>query len=122
MRWMMRMALVGLLGASAGCMHYRPAAVPSPGPSGWRPIGHARVTTTESRHYMLRDVSVTADSLVGFEPARDPAVRHMRRIALHRGEIRRLERFRIAPFRSILLGIVAVYGVLAYIGLRSMGG
>lgn len=120
MRWMMRMALFALLAASAGCTGFAPAAVPGPGPSGWRPIGHARVTTTESRHYLLRDVSVTADSLVGFEeaPKRDRA--GMSRIALHRSEIRRFERVQVQAFRSIALGLVLLYGALALLGLQGL--
>ncbi|HEX6911622.1 MAG TPA: hypothetical protein VF142_14570 [Longimicrobium sp.] len=104
MRWMGRlMVCAALVGASA-CVHFDPVEVPAPQPGEARSVGWARVTTTESRFYQLRDVRITADSVVGWEEARslDPSARQ--RIAIHRSDIRRFEERRLNAAHTVLLG------------------
>jgi hypothetical protein len=116
MRWIGRLSLVVLLAGAGGCTRFHASNVPAPEPSGWRSIGRARVTTVESRHYLLRDVQVTTDSVTGWHDA-EPAGR---RIALHRSQVRRFEQLRVDRVRTGLLALVGAYAVGVYIGLRSM--
>ena len=92
-----------LVGAS-GCVHFDVVEVPAPTPGESRSVGWARVTTTGSRFYQLRDVRITADSVVGWEeaPNLDPDAR--RRIAIHRDDIRRFEERRLNAAHTVLLG------------------
>ena len=118
MRWMTRVSLCALLAAGAGCMRFQPAAVPAPDASGWRGIGHARVVTVTSDYYVLRDVQVTADSVVGWQAARGTEPGQMQRVALHRNQIRRFEQKRLAVVRSGLLALVAGYVAAVAISIR----
>lgn len=117
MRLTMRLLLCALLGGAAGCMRFQAGTVPSPGPEGSRTLGQARVTTTESRYYRLRDVHVTADSVVGWNTARSA---DGQRIALHRSQVRRFERERVDVVRTGLVAAVAAYVVLVVRGLHAL--
>ena len=113
MRWMRRLMVCALLVGASGCMHFDTVEVPAPAPGASRTIRWARVTTTESRFYQLRDVRITADSVVGWEEARnlDPAAK--RRIAIHRDAVRRFEERRLNAAHTVLLG-AAVAALLAF--------
>lgn len=115
MRRTMRLLLCALLvGATTGCFRFQAGSVPAPEPGGSRAIGQARVTTTESAYHLLRDVQVTADSVTGWEAARD------RRIALHRSQVRRFEQERVDVVRTGLLATAAVYVAAVFWGFRGM--
>ena len=117
MRLTMRLLLCALLAGATGCMRFQAGVVPSPGLDGSRTVSQARVTTTESRYYLLRDVRVTADSVVGWNTARDAG---RQRIALHRGQVRRFERERVDALRTGLVVAAAAYVVLVIRGLHAL--
>jgi hypothetical protein len=125
MRWMRRLALFAVLASAAGCMRFAARPVPAPEPSGWRAIGKARVTTTESAHFLLRDVQVTADSVTGWHEVQGRRLiqpPNSQRIALHRSQVRRFEVLRIAPVRTGLLALALAYGGAILLAFRAMGG
>ena len=117
MRLTMRLLLCALLAGATGCMRFQAGAVPSPDPGGSRTISQARVTTTESRYYLLRDVRVTADSVVGWSTTRDAG---RQRIALHRSQVRRFERERLDVIRNGLVVAVAAYVLIVIRGLHAL--
>jgi hypothetical protein len=113
MGWMRRLALFTLLMGAAGCMRFAARPVPAPEACGWRAIRQARVTTTESAYYVLRDVQVTADSVTGWDTASN-----RRRIALHRSQVRRFEQQRVDVIRTGLLATVGAYVAAVIISYR----
>jgi hypothetical protein len=97
-------------------MRFAATGVPAPEASGWRSVGRARVTTTESRYYELREVQVTADSVTGWHVAGPRG----ERVSLHRSQVRRFEARRVDPVRTGLLAVAAAYVVAVVMGLRGL--
>ncbi len=116
MRWTMLLLCALLAGATTGCFRFQAGSVPAPEPGESRTIGQARVTTTESRYYLLRDVRVTADSVAGWDTARNAA--GPQRIALHRSQVRRFERERVDVVRTGLVVAAAAYVAAVILGYR----
>jgi hypothetical protein len=99
--------LVLCLLAASACTRWQPVAAPAPGP-----VRHARVTSNENAVLVLRDVEVTADSVIGWHdvataPLQPP---HRQRIAMHRGQVRSIEQGTQDPARS---GLLALLGTCA---------
>jgi hypothetical protein len=95
-----RLLLLGLVAVTAGCMEWRGTSLPAPAPDAPRRLGAARVTTVDGRTLELDAVVLTADSLVG---SRAGGPRASERLALHRSEVRHLDRRGLAFGRTVLL-------------------
>lgn len=120
MRIVMTVA-AGLLAACAGCTRWQPASLPAPraeqGPLQFR---HARVTTVESAVFVLRDAAVTADSVTGWHEVGTGPLQpvNRQRIALHRGQVRAIERARTDEVRTTLF-VAVVVGLGAFLSYLS---
>jgi hypothetical protein len=110
---MKRIALLplGVLMAAGGCTHWKYVPEfpePREGPS---TFGAARVTPGGNGMILvLRDVEVTADSVIGWEGEQR---RDRRRVALHRDQVLMFERRAVDPWRTgsaAVLAVLVVYG------------
>lgn len=105
---MKRFVLLLLMMAPMGaCTRWVPVTSPEPSAEAARTIPRARVTPVEGEPMLLRDVRVTADSVVGWRPL--PTGRE--RIALHRDQVRLVEEQRESAtlpwvFLAVLAAIV----------------
>ena len=101
---MKRIALLLLvMAALGGCTHWKTTGTPAP-----QVIPRARVTPVTAERVVLRDVQVTADSVVGWYPL--PTGRRAW-VTLHRDEVERFEERRMNPLPNALLGLVAAYWI-----------
>lgn len=110
-----RVLLVGLVAATAGCMGWHGTSLSAPAPDAPRQLGAVRVTTVDGRTLQMDSVVLTADSIVGSRAAGPWAGE---RLALHRSEVRHLDRRGLAFGRTVLLTtavslIVIVLGATA---------
>ena len=97
--------LLLVMAALGGCTHWKTTGTPAPQPQA---IPRARVTPVTAERVVLRDVQVTADSVVGWYPL--PTGRRAW-VTLHRDEVERFEERRMNPLPNALLGLVAAYWI-----------
>ena len=103
--------LLLLLLALGGCTRWEVVPTPAPRAEGPRTVGRARVTPMESGIVILRDVQVTADSVIGWRNM--PSGRHQR-VALHREQVRIFEHRGLNPVPNALVVLVAAYAVVVW--------
>ena len=105
MKLAQRLLLVGCILASAGCMGWQRASLPGPAPDAPHRVGAARVTHAHGHTVELHSVVVSADSVVGWR-AREPFAGE--RLALHRSQVRHVERHEFSLVRTALtIGVIA---------------
>jgi hypothetical protein len=93
---------------ATACTGWRPVTTPAPGP-----VRQARVTSVENAVLVLRDVQVTADSVIGWHQVlTDPLqAGHRQRIAMHRSQVRTFEQSATEPARTGLLAVLIAAAV-----------
>lgn len=111
MKLVQRLLLLGFVLASAGCMGWRRVTLPGPAPDAPLRAGAARVTDAHGHTVELHSVVVSADSVIGWR-ARQPLAGE--RLALHRSQVRSVQRQEIDFVRTVLT-IAAFAAVLGFL-------
>jgi hypothetical protein len=115
MKLVQRLLLLGFILALSGCIGWRRTTLPAPAPDAPLRLGAARVTDVRGYTVELHSVVVSADSVVGWR-AREPSAGE--RLALHRAQVRSIQRQRFDFVRTALtLGAFAA--VLAFLDALS---
>ena len=110
MKLISRLFLGAMLITSAGCMRWEPAFIPpAPAPDREPPVlGTMRLTPPDlGRTLVLREVQVTADSVIGWRDAGGVPVR----VALHRSRVAMMERYDANALET--LGLMALTVLVA---------
>jgi hypothetical protein len=103
--------LVGIALATGGCVGWQRTSLPGPAPDAPLRLGAARVTHVHGYSVELSSVVVSADSVVGWR-AREPLAGT--RLALHRSQVRHLQRHGFAPVRTALaIGLIVAVAEFA---------
>lgn len=115
MKLALRLFLGAMLIASAGCMRWEPAFIP-PAPDREPPVlGTMRLTPPDlGRKLVLRNVQVTADSVIGWRYAGGVPVR----VAVHRSRVSAMEKHdanRLQTTIVVALTLVVVYAAATLI-------
>lgn len=121
MKRIARLSLGALMAAAAaGCTRWQYThPLPSPGEE-LRTFGKARVTVPAGTMLVLRDVEVTADSVIGWRGERR---RGLERVALHRSQVVVFDRRAFDGWRTAgasVLAVLVAYGAAVVYALATL--